>query len=425
MSSRRMRARRSTDSPSVFYGWFVVAGIFVVLTVTAGLGFYNASVILTQSKEELDTSVSAVSGATAVFFGVSGMVGFLLSRMMERVDLRRFFYAGAVLGAGALVGLRWVDSVLELYLFFVVFGVAFAAAGLVPSTTIVARWFDKRRSIALSVASTGLSFGGIAVTPATARFIEARSLAEAGPWLGLVWFLGIAPISAVLIRSWPSDKGLEPDGAPRPLKPLDVPGATFDEARRTRFFLFVSATYAMVFLAQVGGIAQLFNLVSERIDSATAATTLSVMALSSIFGRLAGGLLVSAVSTRSMTIALTAVQAVALTLLARAEGSTSIYLTAALFGLSVGNLLMLQPLLLADTFGVKEYSRIYSFCQLFGTIGVAGGPFLIGALRDLYDYEIAFYCAGFANLVAIACLFLAGPTWRARATWDPAATTRT
>jgi cyanate permease len=71
---------------------------------------------------------------------------------------------------------------------------------------------------------------------------------------------------------------------------------------------------------------------------------------------------------------------------------------------------------------VKEYSRIYSFCQLFGTIGVAGGPFLIGALRDIYDYEIALYFAASANLVAIATLLLAGPTQAGRATWDPAAT---
>ena len=191
----------------VFYGWWIIAAIFVVLTVTAGLGFYNAAVILRQSKEELGASVSAVSGATALFFAVSGLTGFATSRFMHRVDLRVFYVVGAAIGAGALVGLRWVDSVADLYVFFVVFGVAFAIAGLVPSTTIVARWFDRRRSIALSIASTGLSFGGIAITPFAAGFIEDRGLAEAGPWLGLVWLLGIAPI-ALFIRSWPADMGV-------------------------------------------------------------------------------------------------------------------------------------------------------------------------------------------------------------------------
>jgi len=32
----------------------------------------------------------------------------------------------------------------------------------------------------------------------------------------------------------------------------------------------------------------------------------------------------------------------------------------ALFGATVGNLLMLQPLLIADAFGIREYARIFA-----------------------------------------------------------------
>ena len=45
------------------------------------------------------------------------------------------------------------------------------------------------------------------------------------------------------------------------------------------------------------------------------------------------------------------------------------------FGATVGNLLMLQPLLLAEAFGVREYPRIY-LSQLLSTLGVAPGPAL-------------------------------------------------
>jgi len=413
-----MHATGTGDRTGLFYGWVVVAAIFVVLTMTAGLGFYNASVILRQAKDELGASVSVVSGATALFFGVGGVTGFALSKLMDRVDLRWFFGAGAVLGAAALTGLRFVDSVLDLYVFFVVFGVAFALAGLVPATTIVARWFDRRRSVALSVASTGLSFGGIAITPFVARFIESESLGGAGPWLGLAWLLGIAPIAFLFIRSWPSDMGLEPDGAPPPVAPKAAVGATFAEAKSTRFYWFLSATYAVIFLAQVGAIAQLFNLVTERVDSSLAATALSTMALSSIIGRLVGGVVVTRLPARALTACLIVVQAIALVLLALATTRTSILIGVIVFGVSIGNLLMLQPLLIAETFGVRWYSRIYSFCQLIGTLGVAGGPFLLGALRDFYDYEVAFYVAAAACLIGLATLFAGGPTDRARATWD-------
>ena len=49
-----------------------------------------------------------------------------------------------------------------------------------------------------------------------------------------------------------------------------------------------------------------------------------------------------------------------------------------LFGATIGNILMLQPLLIAERFGVRDYPRIYSRAQLFGLVGTAGGPLLLG-----------------------------------------------
>jgi MFS family permease len=166
--------------------------------------------------------------------------------------------------------------------------------------------------------------------------------------------------------------------------------------------------------------AQLFNLVSERIDTGAAAAALSTLAFSSVVGRLAGGVIVTRVSTQGLTAALIAVQAAALAMLAMADTTVGLIVASAIFGLSVGNVLMLQPLLLAETFGVKEYSRIYSFSQLVATIGVASGPFVLGVLRDLFDYEIAFLVAGAVNLVGLALLFMAGPMAEAIRVWQPA-----
>lgn len=402
------------ERQGIFYGWAIVAAVLFTLAVTAGLGFYNASVILSYSVEELGFSVSAVSGATALFFGISGLCGFGFSRFIERVDIRWFYGIGGVMGASALTGLRWVDSVAELYVFFALFGVSFAAAGLVPATTLIARWFARRRSVALSIASSGLSIGGIVLTPQASSLINARGLDGAGPWMGLVWIVGVIPIALLVLRSRPADKGLEPDGDPTPPEPVPVDGVSFAAATSTRFFRLLSVTYALVFLAQVGAMAHLFNLVNERLGTSTADRALQILAASSVVGRLAGGVVVTRLATKRLTLVLVLVQALALTLIAWSGDTGPILLSSALFGLSVGNLLMLQPLLLAETFGVKDYSRIYSLNQLMGTIGVAGGPFLLGFLRDHYDYEVAFLIGAALNLCGFAALVAAGAVDTAR-----------
>lgn len=417
----------------VFYGWILVGAVFFILIVSSGLGFYNASVILAAATDELDASVGAVSGATGLFFAVSGLTGFAFSKRLDSTDIRWFYVAGGAIGALALLSLRLVDTVALLYVFFALFGVGFALAGLVPSTTLVTRWFHRRRSVALSIASTGLSMGGIVLTPVSAWLIHDRGLAGASTWLALFWVVGIVPIALLFLRSRPAEKGLGPDGGPPAQAasaattstaaasngaaiPLDE-GLEFAEARRTRFFIALCFAYAMVFLGQVGAIAQLFNMVRERTDVATASTSLSVLALTSVAARLVGGAVVIRLPTKPFTAFLAVVQAGGLVLLALAGSSFTLIASAAVFGISIGNLLMLQPLLLAEAFGVRNYGRIYSFNQLFGTIGVAGGPFLLGVLRDAYDYQTAFYVAAVASFCGFVFMMLAGSTRKVQDLW--------
>ncbi len=400
-----------------FQGWTIVVGVFVVLATSAGLGFYNASVILSAAVDELDTSVSVVSGATAVFFGTGGVAGFLVAPLMDRFDIRWFLVIGGIVGAGAFLTLAAVTSVLGLYLFFVALGVAFALAGLIPGITLVTRWFDVKRSVALSIASTGLSVGGIALTPIVAGLIEDRGLSGSARMMAAMWFLGIVPVSVLLIRSSPAEVGLEPDGAPTPPTPAPIVGATLSQATNSRFFRALALTYALVFLSQVGGIAQLFKLATERAGSSAAEQALIALALSSVVGRLIGGVVVIKFDTRFMTLILIAVQGLALAIIAFASSTVPILIGAGIFGVSIGNILMLQPLLIAEAFGVRSYARIYSFSNLAGTVGVAGGPLVLGVVRDLVDYRAAYLLAAAICFLALVSLVSAGPSSEAKAIW--------
>ena len=397
----------------VFRGWWVVTGVFVMLLVTAGLGFYGLPVYLRTLTAEQGFSVGAVSGATAVFFLVSGVVGIPVASFLGRHDPRPLVAVGALASGAALALLGRVTEVWQVYVLYAVFGAGFAASSLVPGTTLVTRWFSRRRSIALSVASTGLSAGGVLITPVVARALEDDGLPSVAPWLGLALVVGVVPVTALLLRPSPEAMGLQPDGdpAPPPGSPAAFRGESAATALRSRYGACVTAGHLRAMLAQVGGIAHLFNLVAERRDTGLAATALSLVAVSSLVGRLAGGAVASRVSMRGLALWLMVAQAVSLAVLAVLDGPVPLLVATVAFGLTVGNLLMLHPLLLAERFGVRDYGRIYSRSQLVATLGVATGPAFIGVLRDAVDgYGIAFVVAGGASLVAAAVLSFSGPT---------------
>jgi predicted MFS family arabinose efflux permease len=252
-----------------------------------------------------------------------------------------------------------------------------------------------------------LSFGGILIAPAVALMISRLGLSGAAPFMGLAYFLGIVPVTILVLRPSPAALGLAPDGAaPLPsIESAPQPAVSYADAWRSRYFYAVSIAYLFLLGAQVGAIAHLYRLASVRDGVATAALAIATMATSSTIGRLAGGGLMLWVSVRSFALALMAMQAVALALLAFAADRMTILAGASLFGLTMGNSLMMHPLLLAERFGTRDYGRIYSMSQLVTMIGVAGCPALIGVMYETSgDYQIPFLAVCGATLVGFVVL---------------------
>jgi MFS family permease len=89
-----------------------------------------------------------------------------------------------------------------------------------------------------------------------------------------------------------------------------------------------------------------------------------------------------------------------------------------LFGATIGNTLMLQPLLVAEAFGVRDYARLYSVNSLLSTIGVAAGPFVVGLIHDTAGgYPAAYVVTACLSVGAMFVMWAAGPVTAYRASF--------
>ncbi|MGH9272710.1 MAG: MFS transporter [Ilumatobacteraceae bacterium] len=395
-----------------FPGRRVVAGCFIVLTVTSGLGFYGLAVYLNAFSRERGWPVASISLATTLYFIVGGIVGLVVARIIARRDVRIVIVGGGILGAVALALLGQVQTRWQLYAVYAVFALGFAGAGLVPMTTVVTRWYHVRRSVALSIASTGLSAGGILLTPFAKWLIDERQLASATPILGVIWLVGVVPFAIWLVRPDPAALGWLPDGerVRQDVAPMVPDGTLLHDAVRTRFYLGITLGYVLVLGAQVGAIQQLVKLVEERTDRGTAAAATIALAGTSVVARLAGGRIVSRLPMAGFTVGLAVLQALSMVAIALADSPVAIFAAIIVFGATVGNLLMLQPLLIAERFGVRDYARIFSRSQFLTVIGTAGGPLLLGWLYDNGGgYDTSYIVAGCCSLTGAAVLAWGGP----------------
>lgn len=401
--------------PAIFYGWYMVAATFAIMAISCGLGYYNLTVFLKAFVSYNGFSVETVSLATAIFSISNGFTGLFVAWSMDRFDPRWTISAGAIVLTLSLIGAGHVSTHGQLFLFYVVFGMGYAATSLVPCTTLVARWFSRRRAQALAIASTGLSFGGILFTPLAASLIDKIGFVLATFSLSFFAIL-IIPIALMVLRPTPASMGLTPDGEALERSadgnPLPPQGLMLGEALRTRYFYLFTLLFTLIFISQIGGLAHQFRLVAERTASDhIGGTAVAIMAAFSILGRLVGGFILSRITTRQYILALLVIQGFSYSLFAETYSATGLMICSALLGATVGNMQVMMPLMVAESFGVKAYARIFSMVQMVSTCLQAVGPILIGVLYTrVGGYEIAYHALLVFTLISIGIVLRMGPS---------------
>ncbi len=392
-----------------FPGWWVVGACFVLLTMSSGVGFYGLAVYLNAFSNEFGWTVSSISLATTSFFLVGGLSGLWIAKFIATHDVRIMILGGAVLGTVALYLLGFVEHRWQLFAVYILYALGWSASGLGPATTVVTRWFHTKRASALAIASTGLSMGGIVVTPFVKWIIDDRGIRGGSPWLALMWLVGVVPVTVLFLRPHPQPFGWLPDGERVVAGEIpSVSGTPLHEAVKTRFFFAISIGYVFALGAQVGSVQQLVKLVEERTDKGTATAATIVLSAMSIFGRFAGGRLIPRTNMIRFTIGVAVVQAISLATLSFMDSPLPILLSIGLFGATLGNMLMMQSLLIADRFGVRDFPRISARVGLIAFSGTAGGPLLLGWLHDAAGgYRASYLAASLCSLIAVGVFAIA------------------
>src|SRR5207249_367191 len=146
----------SRSSARVFYGWVIVAGAFVVLFMAYGVQ-YSFGIFFSAMLDEFHWSRAGLAGAFSLYTFTYCAFGLLAGRLTDRWGPR----AVIAVGAGFLgVGLTAMSGVSQVWHPYVLYGLV-AAVGMstayVPCSATVARWFVRRRGLAVGLASGGMA----------------------------------------------------------------------------------------------------------------------------------------------------------------------------------------------------------------------------------------------------------------------------
>lgn len=406
---------------SFYYGWAIVFACGALMFVSVGVGYYGLAVYLGPLRDLHGWSNGDVSLATGMYFIFSGISAAWVGPRIDRQGAKRWMLPGLLVIIVAACGVGQVRELWQLYAAYILLAIGSGMSAGVAVNATLTRWFIQRRAWAMAMASTGVSLGGVVLSPLNGFLIEQFGLSVATPVMaGLILVIGLPIVLFVLVWD-PRQMGLPQDG----LRPAVYAASnvarsaanqtrtwTAGKAARTVPFWAILASFVIVLLAQTGFILHQTALLQERLGSLTAATTtLSILAFGSIVARLiVGRFFADRIDLRILTVIMFLVQGTAALIVIQFESVAMTYVAVLTFGFTIGNVYMLMSLLTSDVFGYVSFGAVYGLIAMATQMSSGIGPWLIGLLDDLTgSYDVPLTLVAILTYAAIIPIYFARP----------------
>ena len=396
--------RRLSDSR---YAWIVVAASFLMLVLGNGALF-----LLVVSMKDIAASFgwprSVPSFAYSLQFIGGGVGGIVMGWWLDRAGMGWPALVGAVMiGTGAVL-VSMAANEWEFYLVYgLVIGLLGQAALYVPLVANATRWFVRRRGIAVGLVTSGQSVAGALWPP-----LFECGLATWG-WRDTYLFYGVAsmavmvPLSLLLRRS---PRALAPSGTSAD---AIVPGQGPSPVGPRAMMVLLCIAIVGCCVSMSLPIAHIKSHATDvGIAPMEAASVLSVLLAASFVSRaLVCGLMIEWIGALKTLFVFSFIQTATLGLLPFLEGSASLMITAAIFGLGFGGIAPTYPVIIRENLPAQWTGRCTGIVVLFGTLGMAIGGWIGGIGFDVTGSYHTPFLAGVAfnaiNLVVIGYLIAA------------------
>ncbi|MBW2268972.1 MAG: MFS transporter [Deltaproteobacteria bacterium] len=394
-----------------FRGWWIVGVGLIAQAITIGLTIIPFGFFTTPLVEEFGASIAQVAAGLGLFTVAMTAVGGVVGRLVDRGSIRAVMACGSLVMAACFFTMSLAT---ELWQLGALFGLGVASgvtlAGPLPATTVIAKWFDRKRGIAVGVASTGPLVGGALLTPLIGWLLDAIG------WRAtLQVFAGIsaliAPLALAIIRNTPGEIGQRVDGETGETA-IPVPGLSSRELSpreilHSRNFWALALAIGIVFGLGAGWSANVprfgedLGHTGQRMSVLIGASSAAGAITTLLFGALADRL-----GNRGLLWVCVAGQGLALLLLGSVPADPLFSVAVVLFGAASGGLLPVYAAYIGRLFGAPSFGSVMGLAGLVMLPFGAAAPVVAGAVRDTTgSYVIALL--GFSLAFAVSCALLA------------------
>ena len=383
------------QSRDINYGWVMVFVVFVLSGLAFG-SLASISVFLKPVSLEFGWSRGQTSFAYTLASFASAAFGVMWGQLADKYGTKWFGAIGAVCMSLTLFSLSGLDSILQFYILYFLFGAFGCALLFSPLYANVGFWFRENPGLALGIAASGGAIGQAFIPHISGVLIESGGWEDAYIKLAIIYIIIAFPVSLLIKES-----------------PWRITARTEDEPESRDFPLSEKEvvawiSFAVIFCCVCMSV-PIMHLVPLLTDAGFtlefATSVLMVLMICGAFGRIFGGILGDRRGALPGYILMSLGQTVFVVWFPHLSSPTGIYLLAAFFGFTYSGVMSSILVCTRMMVSAKYGARAMSLTSFFGWIGMGLGGFLGGYFFDIYgDYSWAFTFAGIMGVINLVIL---------------------
>ena len=388
------------------YRWVVVAYSLVIQAVSFGILIYCFALFTLPWLDEFGASRRDIMLTISVLQIGTALMGPFVGRYLDHVNLRSVVFLGLLALILGLYLVRAATALWQIWLVYVtLMPLAALMMGTLASQTLIAKWFETERGLALGLSAIGTSIGGVIFPWLVAGWLTDFGWRETLHLLAVAALVLVAPLTLIVLRRQPPADTVS-DEALQAVSGKGRPWSTREILSTALFWLPFTAFIPI----SMGFSALQFNLgVFTRdlgLDDQAAAPLIMTSSVCMIIGKLFFGGLGDRLDHRLLYWVSMSLLCCAYVALLVTDSYEGLFVGVICMGLAGGGILPLLGVIFGARFGVASFGRV---------MGLVGVVMMFGALAPIifgwvYDVQ-GTYDMALISLLAVAVPAMIAMFW--------------